>query len=84
MTPVLKDLLGQDFTVGDRIVYAATTGIRTGKVEWIKESISQYGGETYYKVFIELSSHHNLKQGQGKMFAKKVGYEYVSKHFLKV
>lgn len=81
--PVLLDLLGKEFTVGDKVVYATTNGLRTGEVEWIKESVDR-DGKRWYKVFIELSAHHNLQVGRGKMLAKKMGYEYVGQYFLKV
>lgn len=85
--PVLKDLLGKDFTEGDRVVYASTNGIRVGKVEWIKELPRGYYQQPTdppsYKVYINLSEHHNVT-GHGKMYAKKMGYEYASQYFLKV
>lgn len=85
--PVLKDLLGKDFTEGDRVVCASTNGIRVGKVEWIKDVTSPVpainGGGKSYKVYINLSEHHNAP-GYGKMYAKKMGYDYASQYFLKV
>lgn len=87
MSTVLKDLLGKDFTEGDRVVVACTNGIRVGKVEWIKDVTSPVpainGGDKYYRVYINLSEHHVLK-GHGKMYAKKQGYDYAQQFFLKV
>lgn len=84
--PVLKDLLGNDFTVGDRVVYSSTNGIRVGKVDWIK-GYPQTGN---YRVYIEMSEHHN-KPYPAQMKAQKVGYDYrkggyneTYHHFLKV
>lgn len=88
--PVLTDLMGNDFTVGDRVVYAATNGIRVGKVEWIKDTVHLNTSGSVYKVYINMSEHHD-KTGPAKMRAPKVGYEYrkggmgeTYHHFLKV
>lgn len=85
--PVLQDLMGKNFTEGDRVVYASTNGIRVGKVEWIKDVTSSNsrisGGDQSFRVYINLSEHHNLV-GHSKMYAKKQGYDYAPQHFLKV
>lgn len=88
--PVLKDLMGNEFTVGDRVVYASTNGIRVGRVDWIKETPT-VSGDTWYVVYIDMSEHHD-KTGPAKMRAAKVGYQYrytglhnaTYHHFLKV
>lgn len=88
-TPVLKDLKGEDFTEGDRVVYASTNGIRVGTVEWIKPKHVRFAGKPVaghdpeYRVYINLTEHHSLK-GHGKMYAKKQGYDYAPQYFLKV
>lgn len=71
LAPVLTDLMGNEFTEGDRVVYAASNGIRVGKVDWIKEVTP----DEYYRVYIDLSEHHD-KKGPAKMYAKRVGYDY--------
>lgn len=88
MTPVLTDLMGVDFTEGDRVVYASVNGIRVGKVDWIKELPSSSGKR--YKVYIDMSEHHD-KTGAAKMVAKRIGYRYIREgnfqtyhYFLKV
>ena len=86
--PVLTDLAGRDFTEGDHVVYSSVNGIRYGKVDWIKDITSPNphinGGRKVYKVYVELSFHHDLDGKPGKMYAKRVGYDYVPRHFLKV
>lgn len=87
--PVLTDLSGRDFTEGDYVVYSSVNGIRYGKVGWIKDvthpSPAINGGQKRYKVYVELNFHRNLdKSLPGKMYAKRVGYEYTPAHFLKV
>lgn len=82
MTPVLTDLKGVDFTEGDRVVYAASSGLRVGKVDWIKFSI--YRGSTHYKVYILLDEHTTLTTEPGKMYKSKMGYDYNPAHFLRV
>lgn len=82
MTPVLKDLKGVDFTEGDRVVYSSFNGIRVGIVDWIREDKRTY--DTIYKVFILLDEHTSLTTEPGKMYAKKMGYEYHGAHFLKI
>lgn len=88
--PVLKDLMDNDFTEGDRVVYASTNGIRVGRVQWIKDVVAASTSGTVYKVYIDMSEHHN-KSGVARMRADKVGYEYrkggyneTYHHFLKV
>jgi hypothetical protein len=81
--PVLQDLAGRDFTEGDFVVYSSTNGIRYGKVDWIKESQS-HSGYISYKVYVDLSFHRGLDKHPGKMYAKRVGYVYEARHFLKV
>ena len=86
--PVLTDLAGRDFTEGDFVVYSSVNGIRYGKVGWIKDITHPNpqinGGQNRWKVYINLDFHHGLDGLPGKMYAKRQGYEYVSKHFLKV
>ncbi len=86
--PVLQDLAGRDFTEGDYVVYSSVNGIRYGKVGWIKDmthpNSAINGGQKRYKVYVNLDFHHTLDGKPGKMYAKRVGYEYVEKHFLKV
>ena len=89
MTAVLEDLAGRPFTEGDFVVYSSTNGIRFGKVDWIKDvthpNPSINGGGKSYKVFVELSFHTGLDaKSPGKMFAKRMGYYYEQRHFLKV
>lgn len=87
-TPVLSDLAGRGFTEGDYVVYSSTNGIRYGKVEWIKVMPRGYhcrpGDPDQYKVYINLDFHRNLTKEPGKMYAKKMGYDYNAAHFLKV
>lgn len=84
----MTDLAGREFTEGDFVVYSSTNGIRYGKVDWIKEMPKGYWSQPTdpppYKVYIELSFHTALTKEPGKMYAKRMGYEYVAKHFLKV
>lgn len=80
--PVLIDLKGVDFTEGDRVVYSSVNGIRVGIVEWIKDTT--YRGFQTYKVYINLDEHTSLTTEPGKMYAKKMGYEYNAAHFLRI
>lgn len=86
--PVLTDLAGRNFTEGDFVVYSSVNGIRYGKVDWIKDithpNAQINGGMKSYKVYVELSFHTALTKEPGKMYAKRVGYEYSARHFLKV
>lgn len=83
--PVLKDLKNQDFTEGDRVVYASTNGIRVGKVSWIRTGQSRFTKHPVYKVYIDLGEHTSLERlAPGKMFAAKMGYEYFAEKFLKL
>lgn len=87
--PVLTDLAGREFTEGDFVVYSSTNGIRYGKVEWIKElPRSTYPrpglNSERYKVYVNLDFHRGLDNQPGKMYAKKMGYDYDAAHFLKV
>lgn len=86
--PVLKDLAGRDFTEGDFVVYSSTNGIRYGKVEWIRDVTHPdprvNGGRKLWKVYVELSFHTVLTREPGKMYAKRMGYVYEPRHFLKV
>lgn len=89
--PVLKDLFGNDFTEGDRVVYSASNGIRVGKVEWIKPMYSASGAK--HKVYINMEDHLKA-DGLARMRAPKVGYIHImhagnvyvntNHHFLKV
>ena len=87
--PVLTDLFGNEFTVGDRVVYAASNGIRVGIVDHIKE-IDTLRSFPRCKVYINMSEHHG-QSGPAQMRAKRVGYLWTeetysqtSHHFLKV
>jgi hypothetical protein len=86
--PVLTDLAGRNFTEGDFVVYSSTNGIRYGKVDWIKDVTHPdpriNGGQKRYKVYVDLAFHRALTKEPGKMYAKRMGYEYMAQHFLKV
>lgn len=86
--PVLTDLAGRNFTEGDYVVYSTTNGIRYGRVEQIKNlshpDTAIYGGRQRFKVYVNLDFHRSLTTEPGKMYAKKMGYDYDEAHFLKV
>ena len=87
VAPVLQDLAGRDFTEGDTVVYSSVNGIRYGKVDWIKDVTHPdprvNGGRKSYKVYIELSFHTALTKEPGKMYARRMGYAFDPRHFLK-
>lgn len=79
MKPVLTDILGNEFTEGDRVVISTSTGLRIGPVDWIRED-----SKGYYTVYILLQEHHDLEYAKGKMHANRMGYGFTESYFLKL